>query len=127
MSNEQKKQKALSNVNSTLKDVLKGLKDVITGEILRSKFLLRQLDVIILGVILMFIYMNNRNICERSFKEIHQLRKELTNEKYIAMLIESRLLSTSRIGTIQSLIEEHELPLIEENKPSYQLIIKQEE
>lgn len=116
-----------THIGTTRKRIGNFLKEIVTGDFLRNKHLIGQLDVIVWGVILAFIYMNNRMVCEQGFREIDRLRKELANEKYIAMITESQLLSTSRIGTIKELIEQHNLPLVEENKPSYQLIIKQEE
>ena len=119
--------KEASNTSKTRKSMGDFLKEILTGEFLRNKHLINQIDVIIWAVILAFIYMNNRMICDQGFKEIDQLRKELANEKYIAMITESQLLNISRIGTVKELIEKHNLQLIEEDKPSYLLIINQEE
>mgnify|MGYP006874621935 FL=1 len=119
--------KEASNTSKTRKSMGDFLKEILTGEFLRNKHLINQIDVIIWAVILSFIYMNNRMICDQGFKEIDQLRKELANEKYIAMITESQLLNISRIGTVKELIEKHNLQLIEEDKPSYLLIINQEE
>ena len=119
--------KEASNTSKTRKSMGDFLKEILTGEFLRNKHLINQIDVIIWAVILAFIYMNNRMICDQGFKDIDQLRKELANEKYIAMITESQLLNISRIGTVKELIEKHNLQLIEEDKPSYLLIINQEE
>lgn len=103
------------------------LKEILTGDIFSKQFFARQIGVIIWGILLAFIYMNNRMVCEQSYKEIHELRKELANEKYIALYNESELLKASRIGTVKQFIENQELNLVEENKPAYKVILKQPE
>lgn len=103
------------------------LKEIITGDFLSKSIITRQLWVIALSVVLIFIYMNNRMICERSYKEIHKLRKELANEKHYALISESHLLSISRIGTIKELVRQQNLTLIEESQPAYQVIIPKTE
>ncbi len=103
------------------------LQEILTGDIFSKDFFARQIGVIVLGIILSFIYMNNRMICEQSYKEIHRLRKELVNEKYISVYNESKLLQISRIGTIKDLVDKHQLNLIEENVPAYRVRIKSEE
>lgn len=97
------------------------LKEILTGDIFSKQFFARQIGVIVLTVILSFFYMNNRMICEQSYKEIHRLRKELTNEKYISVYNESKLLQISRIGTIKELVNKHQLNLVEENMPAYKI------
>ena len=97
------------------------LKEILTGDIFSKQFFARQIGVIVLTVILSFFYMNNRMICEQSYKEIHRLRKELTNEKYISVYNESKLLQISRIGTIKELVNKHQLNLVEENMPAYKM------
>lgn len=101
------------------------LKEILTGDIFSKEFFTRQIGVITLAVILAFIYMNNRMICEQSYKEIYKLRKELTNEKYISVFNESKLLQVSRIDTIKTLVNKHQLNLIEETEPAYHLTITQ--
>lgn len=97
------------------------LKEILTGDIFSKQFFARQIGVIVLTVILSFFYMNNRMICEQSYKEIHRLRKELTNQKYISVYNESKLLQISRIGTIKELVNKHQLNLVEENMPAYKI------
>lgn len=103
------------------------LKEILTGDIFSKQFFARQIGVIVLIVILSFFYMNNRMICEQSYKEIHRLRKELNNEKYISVYNESKLLQISRIGTIKELVNKHQLNLIEENMPAYKINITKPE
>lgn len=103
------------------------LKEILTGDIFSKQFFARQIGVIVLTVILSFFYMNNRMICEQSYKEIHRLRKELTNEKYISVYNESKLLQISRIGTIKELVNKHQLNLVEENMPAYKINITKPE
>ena len=97
------------------------LKEILTGDIFSKQFFARQIGVIVLTVILSFFYMNNRMICEQSYKEIHRLHKELTNQKYISVYNESKLLQISRIGTIKELVNKHQLNLVEENMPAYKI------
>ena len=99
------------------------LKEILTGDILSKDFFTRQIGVILLAVVLAFFYMNNRMVCEQTYKEIHRLRKELNNEKYISVYNESKLLQISRIGTIKELTNKHHLHLVEENTPTYKIIV----
>jgi cell division protein FtsL len=103
------------------------LKEILTGDIFSKQFFARQIGVIIWGIFLAFIYMNNRMVCEQSYKEIHELRKELATEKHIALFNESELLKASRIGTIKQFIKKQGLNLVEEDIPAYKVIIKQPE
>lgn len=119
-STEHTKPKSKTNIGNMLKEIL-------TGEFFSNRFLVNQIGVIVFAIILAFIYMNNRMICEQSFKEIDQLRKTLANEKYVAMITESQLLHTSRIGTIKELVKSKNLDLIEENKPAFRLKMTKEE
>lgn len=119
-STEHTKPKSKTNIGNMLKEIL-------TGEFFSNRFLVNQIGVIVFAIILAFIYMNNRMICEQSFKEIDQLRKTLANEKYVTMITESQLLHTSRIGTIKELVKSKNLDLIEENKPAFRLKMTKEE
>lgn len=113
--------------NKSLNKLESFLKEIITGEFLNKNFILRQIKVFALAIVLVFVYMNNRMICERSYKEIHNLRKELVNEKHYALMSESYLLSISRIGTIKDLVKKHNLPLVEETQPAYKVTIQKTE
>ena len=81
------------------------LKEILTGDIFSKQFFARQIGVIIWGILLAFFYMNNRMVCEQSYKEIHELRKELANEKYICMVTEAELLKNSRIEQVKEIIK----------------------
>lgn len=112
------KVKKIISENEELKDIKKSSwKDILTGDILNRKIIQNQFGLLLLSLCFIFVYMQNRMVCEQQLLKIDQLNKELANEKYICMVTEAKLLENSRIDTIKKVIEKHNIELVEENLP----------
>jgi len=101
------------------------IKDVISGNIFTKSYFLKQTKLILLIIALVFIYMNNRMVCEKQLALIDKLNKELECEKYISMVTETELLSISRPKEIKKLVDKHGLQLEQPTMPPYKVIIKE--
>lgn len=101
------------------------IKDVISGNIFTKSYFLKQTKLILLIIALVFIYMNNRMVCEKQLALIDKLNKELECEKYISMVTETELLSISRPEEIKKLVDKHGLQLERPTMPPYKVIIKE--
>lgn len=101
------------------------IKDVLSGNIFTKSYFLKQTKLILLIIAFVFIYMNNRMVCEKQLTLIDKLNKELECEKYISMVTETELLSISRPEEIKKLVDEHGLQLEQPTMPPYKVIIKE--
>ena len=101
------------------------IKDVISGNIFTKSYFLKQTKLILLIIALVFIYMNNRMVCEKQLALIDKLNKELECEKYISMVTETELLSISRPEEIKKLVDKHGLQFEQPTMPPYKVIIKE--
>jgi hypothetical protein len=101
------------------------IKDFASGRIFLNKFLLRQGKLVLLIIVLIFFYMNNRMVCEKMLHKIDALNKELTTTKYLAIITETELLEAGREQEIEKRIAEKGLNLTALDMPPF--IIKEEE
>ena len=95
------------------------LKDFASGRIFLNEFLLRQGKLVLLIIVLIFFYMNNRMVCEKMLHKIDALNKELTTTKYMAIITETELLQAGREQEIEKRIAEKGLNLIALDMPPY--------
>lgn len=95
------------------------LKDFASGRIFLNEFLLRQGKLVLLIIMLIFFYMNNRMVCEKMLHKIDDLNKELTTTKYMAIITETELLQAGREQEIEKRIAEKGLNLIALDMPPY--------
>ena len=72
------------------------LAKVIGGDILKAKFIRRQMGVIMIAFIFTIIYISNRYSCQQSLIKIDKLNKELQDAKYRALSSNSELTEQSR-------------------------------
>ena len=78
-------------------------KSIYGGEFLSSGFFGRQLKLVVLLVILIIFYIQNRYASEMQLLEIDHLKQELIDTKYDALTRNSELMMKSR----QSIIEDY--------------------
>lgn len=95
------------------------LKDFASGRIFLNEFLLRQGKLVLLIIVLIFFYMNNRMVCEKMLHKIDALNKELTTTKYMAIITETELLQAGREQEIEKRIAEKGLNLTALDMPPY--------
>ena len=97
------------------------LRDIFDGKIFTKSYFLKQIWLIFLVTCLVFLYMDNRMECERQVAVINDLNKQLIDEKYTSMVVESDLLSISRQSQIEELIKAQEIELEELQFPPYKI------
>lgn len=73
---------------------------ILGGDILNTKFLRRQLWVIVLAAIFVIIYISNRYKCQQNLILIDKLQKELRDAKYRALSSSSDLTQQTRESKI---------------------------
>ncbi|MGL4851327.1 MAG: FtsL-like putative cell division protein [Phocaeicola sp.] len=76
---------------------------ILGGDILAHDFLVRQTRMLILLMVLIVFYIDNRYSCQQEIIQIDKLKKELIDVKYDALTRSSELMERSR----QSRIEEY--------------------
>ncbi len=98
-------------------------KGVLGGELL-VRLMRRQTGMIILVVLLVILYIDNRYSSQQELIEIDKLKKELTDIKYDALTISSELTERSRQSRIEEYISSEGTPLETATTPPY--LIKEE-
>lgn len=97
------------------------IRDFFNGDVFIKSYFRKQIGLLTLILCLIFLYMDNRIHCEKQYRKIDRLNKELVESKYIAMVRAANLLSISRIDKIQKQTKEHGLDLIELEVPPYKI------
>lgn len=90
------------------------LRKILGGDILTAQFVRRQIWLILVIVLFLFVYISNRYSVQKDLIEIDRLQNELQNAKYKALSATSLLTEKSR--------ESHILEILKTNKDS---ILKQ--
>lgn len=110
-------------------DSVKGrlsLAKILGGDILTAKMIKSQIWLIVLVVIILVIYISNRNSSEQELREIDKLQKELADAKYKALASSSLLTERCRQSKVLELLKEtNDSTLKLSDRPPY--IIKTEE
>ncbi len=96
-------------------------KNIIGGDILATGFLHRQIKLLVLVMVFIIIYINNRYVCQHKLIEIDKLKKELTDIKYDALTRSSELMERSRQSRIEEYIVQKESDLQTSTHPPYLL------
>ncbi len=91
----------------------------IGGDVLDSDFMRRQARLLVLIMVLVIFYINNRYECQKQLIEIDRLEKELTDVKYDALTRKSELMERSRQSKIEEFIKETDSELQIATTPPY--------
>ncbi len=103
--------------NITLARILGG--DILTGRMIKS-----QMGTILLIVIMLFVYISNKYICNQEIQQIDKLRTTLTDAKYKALTTSSILTEKSRLSKIMDLLKENnDSDFITQNIPPYIIVV----
>ncbi len=100
------------------------IKDFASGRIFMKDFMIRQSKLVLLIIVCVFIYMDNRMKCEQMLSKIDDLNKELTTERYTYIITASELLEVGQQREIEKLIKEKGLSLENLDTPPYPVILK---
>lgn len=93
-------------------------KGIIGGDALLL-FLKRNANLVILIVILIILYIDNRYSSQQELIEIDRLKKELIDVKYDALTVSSELTERSRQSRIEEYISAEGTPLEMATTPPY--------
>ncbi len=93
-------------------------KSVLGGELL-VRLMRRQTGMIILVVLFIILYIDNRYSSQQEMIEIDRLKKELTDIKYDALTVSSELTERSRQSRIEEYISAEGTPLETATTPPY--------
>lgn len=93
------------------------LKELITGNILKQKGVIKQLPFIIFIVMLAVLYIANRYHAEYMVRKTVKLQEELNDLRAESITIASKLMSESRQSQVIRLVEEKKLGLKESTIP----------
>ncbi len=91
----------------------------IGGDVLDSGFMRRQARLLVLIMVLVIFYINNRYECQKQLIEIDRLEKELTDVKYDALTRKSELMERSRQSKIEEFIKKTDSELQIATNPPY--------
>lgn len=93
-------------------------KSVLGGELL-VRFMQRHTKMLVLIVIFIILYIDNRYSSQQELIEIDRLKKELTDIKYDALTISSELTERSRQSRIEEYISSEGMTLETATTPPY--------
>lgn len=77
------------------------LRSILGGDILQSRFILKQVFFIMFCVFLMLVYTGNRYQCQQDAITIDSLRNELQKVKYNVLTQSSVLMNTTRQSNVE--------------------------
>lgn len=92
---------------------------IIGGDILAAEFFRRQAKLLVLIMVLVIFYINNRYECQQLMIRIEELKKELTDIKYDALTRSSELMEHSRQSRIEEYIATQHSDLQSATTPPY--------
>ena len=92
---------------------------IIGGDILAAEFFRRQVKLLVLVMVLVIFYINNRYECQQQMIRIEELKKDLTDIKYDALTRSSELMERSRQSRIEEYIANRESDLQTATTPPY--------
>ena len=94
-------------------------RSIIGGDILAAEFFHRQAKLLVLLLVLVLFYINNRYECQQLMIRIEELKKELTDIKYDALTRSSELMEHSRQSRIEEYIATQHSDLQSATTPPY--------
>ena len=92
---------------------------LIGGDILAAEFFRRQVKLLVLVMVLVIFYINNRYECQQQMIRIEELKKDLTDIKYDALTRSSELMEHSRQSRIEEYIATQQSDLQSATTPPY--------
>jgi hypothetical protein len=81
-------------------------KSIVGGEFLNSKFVRKQIKLILLIGVFLFFYIGNRYVSQQEIIEIAQLKEQLKDIKYDALTRSSELTERSRQSRVEDYLKE---------------------
>ena len=98
------------------------IRDLIDGNVLTRKAVIKQLRFILLLVLIAFISIANRNHAEKTVIHLNQLQQDVKELRSKSITISSNLVQISRQSEVARLVLRYELGLEENLEPPKKLI-----
>lgn len=95
------------------------LSNILGGDILANEMFRKQWKLMVLIMVLILFYIDNRYSCQQQLIELDKLKVELTDVKYDALTRSSELMEKSRQSKIQEYIEKKQSDLEIATTPPY--------
>lgn len=96
------------------------LKSIFGGDILQSRFMLKQILWVIMVVALMIVYTANRYSAQKDIITIAQLREELQEVKYNVLTQSSELMNLTRQSNVEAYLKQtNDSTLLNPTSPPY--------
>ena len=95
------------------------LSSILGGDILANEMFRKQWKLMVLIMVLILFYIDNRYSCQQQLIELVKLKFELTDVKYDALTRSSELMEKSRQSKIQEYIESKQSELVIATTPPY--------
>lgn len=95
------------------------LTSILGGDILANDMFRKQWKLMVLIMVLILFYIDNRYSCQQQLIELDRLKVELTDVKYDALTRSSELMEKSRQSKIQEYIEKKHSDLQISTTPPY--------
>lgn len=97
------------------------LNEIFDGSFMTKSALRRNIKLILLIIACIFVYISNHYAVIMKLAEIDTLQKELTDIKYEALTISSKLMRESRQSYVREMITKRGLELEDSTIPPYRL------
>jgi len=99
-------------------------RDLIDGNLLTRKIVLKQARFVLLLVLLAFVSIANRNHAEKKVIQLNQLQNDVKELRSQSITISADLIRASRQSEVVRLVNRYELGLEENLEPPKKLIIE---
>ncbi len=107
--------------------LLKVLKKIVDGNLLRNPKTVKQFPFFIFLVVLAILLISNRYHSEKVIREINALQDTIKNLRSESISIAADLMNLSRPSEVVRKVKENELGLIESDTPPKVIFIEKEE
>lgn len=100
------------------------VKSFLGGTILTDERFTRQLPFLSLLVFFAFVLITNRNLAERTIRQIEQVQESINELRSESITLSARLMDASRPSEVVERVEEAGLGLEEPIRPAQKIVIK---
>ncbi len=102
------------------------LRDLLDGNVLTRKAVLKQSRFILLLVLIAFLSIANRNHAEKTVIQLNRLQSDVKELRARSISTSSELVAISRQSEVKLLVNRYELGLEENLEPPKKLIVNEE-
>ncbi len=103
------------------------VKSFLGGTILTDERFTRQLPFLSLLVFFAFVLITNRNLAERTIRQIEQVQESINELRSESITLSARLMDASRPSEVVERVEDAGLGLQEPVKPAQKIVVRKNE